>query len=111
MAIAERLGLAAAQTGPFKVKCCRVQHQSAQAIWSARVAVSETLATLHAQTMRCDAMAIPNSPVPDGLAQMHLILDADLADRLSLMAERRGLELPVFVAWLMTRLDPSAEAE
>lgn len=56
-------------------------------------------------------MAIPASPVPDGLAQMHLILDSDLADRLSLMAERRGLELPVFVAWLMARLDLSPEVE
>lgn len=56
-------------------------------------------------------MAIPTSPVPDGLAQMHLVLDADQVDRLSLMAERRGLELPVFVAWLMARLDLSPEVE
>lgn len=56
-------------------------------------------------------MAIPTSPVPDGLAQMHLILDSDQVDRLSLLAERWGMELPVFVSWAIARLDPSAEVD
>lgn len=56
-------------------------------------------------------MAMPTSPVPDGLAKMHLVLDPDLADRLNLAAASRGLELSVFVSWLMARLDLSMEVE
>jgi hypothetical protein len=56
-------------------------------------------------------MEIPTSPAPDGLAQLHLVIDSDLVDRLTRAAALRGVDLATFTTWLVTRFDLSAELD
>jgi hypothetical protein len=42
---------------------------------------------------------------------MHLVLDSELADRLSLAAGRKGLDLQTYVSWLMARVVVSLDLE
>jgi hypothetical protein len=56
-------------------------------------------------------MGIPTSPIPDGLAQVHLVLDADLSDRLASEAEKRGIDVATYISWLMARVVISPELD
>lgn len=64
----------------------------------------------HCRT-RCEP--VPNTPieVPDGIAQLPIVLDSELFDRLTDLAARRGVEPAVLISTLLNRMAFCAEVE